>query len=61
MKLTVKIDGKHINQKMLSAIDYFKLLESRQCNDVDIESCISDYIDALLTTDDRCFVFGVEN
>lgn len=54
--VSIELDTEKLNQKLECAIDYFKDVESRQLNDVDIEECYKDYVHALLIFDESLIV-----
>ena len=47
-KLILRIDSEKLNKLLESAIDNFKDMEVNQLHDVDLEKCVSDYINAVL-------------
>lgn len=60
MKLNLVINGKKLEQEILKSVEFFKMLESNQCLDIEVESCIKDYIDVLLICHD-VFMIECEN
>lgn len=55
IKLTMKINGEHVEKSVKSASEYFVEMESNCLVEVDIESYLKDYVAALFIFDSRCF------
>lgn len=55
LRQIIRIDKEKLEERLLSAIENFQVMESMQLFDVDIRDCTTDYSKALLICDGNIF------